>query len=82
MVLIKLLELSLTLYYIFSHPISALRQGKLCEGQISVITAPAAEAVGAYGSYDKTVIDESDGERWFCSEQDVLNAGWRKALNC
>ncbi len=34
------------------------------------------------GSYDKTVIDESAGEKWFCSEQDALDAGWRKALNC
>jgi micrococcal nuclease len=34
------------------------------------------------GSYSKTVIDESEGERWFCSEQEALNAGWRKALNC
>lgn len=32
--------------------------------------------------YNKTVIDESKGERWFCSEQDALAAGWRKALNC
>lgn len=34
------------------------------------------------GSYNKTVIDESGGEKWFCSEQDALDAGWRKALNC
>lgn len=34
------------------------------------------------GSYSKTKIDESQGERWFCSEQEALNAGWRKALNC
>lgn len=34
------------------------------------------------GSYDKTVIDENNGEKWFCSEQDALDAGWRKALNC
>ena len=33
-------------------------------------------------SYNKTVIDESAGEKWFCSEQDALDAGWRKALNC
>ena len=33
-------------------------------------------------SYDKTVIDESAGEHWFCSEQEALDAGWRKALNC
>ena len=34
------------------------------------------------GSYTKTVIDESMGEKWFCSEQEAISAGWRKALNC
>lgn len=34
------------------------------------------------GSYEKTVIDESKGERWFCSESEAISAGWRKALNC
>lgn len=34
------------------------------------------------GSYAKTQIDESRGERWFCSEEEAQAAGWRKALNC
>ncbi len=34
------------------------------------------------GSYNQTQIDEEAGERWFCSEQEALAAGWRKALNC
>lgn len=34
------------------------------------------------GSYDKTAIDESKGERWFCSEDEAVSAGWRKAKNC
>lgn len=34
------------------------------------------------GSYQKTTIDESHGERWFCSEQEAQSAGWRRALNC
>lgn len=34
------------------------------------------------GSYNATIIDESAGEKWFCSEEDALNSGWRKALNC
>jgi len=34
------------------------------------------------GHYDKTVIDETKGEKFFCSEQEALDAGWRKALNC
>jgi endonuclease YncB( thermonuclease family) len=27
--------------------------------------------------HEQTVIDESAGERWFCSEQDAIAAGWR-----
>ena len=34
------------------------------------------------GSYAKTKIDESAGERWFCTEEDAKAAGWRKAGNC
>ena len=34
------------------------------------------------GSYTKTTIDESRGERWFCTEADAQSAGWRRALNC
>ncbi len=34
------------------------------------------------GSYSRTVIDESAGEEWFCSEDDAEAAGWRKAKNC
>jgi len=33
-------------------------------------------------SYDKTVIDESKGEKWFCSEEEAINSGFRKAKNC
>lgn len=29
--------------------------------------------------YNKTVIDESKGERWFATEEEARNAGWRKA---
>ena len=34
------------------------------------------------GSYSKTTIDESHGERWFCTEAEAQSAGWRRALNC
>lgn len=33
-------------------------------------------------SYGATKIDTSVGEKWFCSESEAVNAGWRKALNC
>jgi hypothetical protein len=28
--------------------------------------------------YDKTQINEGKGERWFCTEQEAVGAGWRK----
>ncbi len=34
------------------------------------------------GSYEKTVIEETKGERWFCAETDAAAAGFRKAGNC
>jgi len=30
--------------------------------------------------YPKTRIDKSNGERWFCTEQDAIAAGWRRSL--
>lgn len=33
------------------------------------------------GSYDVTVITPSKGERWFCTEQEAVAAGWRRARN-
>ena len=30
--------------------------------------------------YDATVIDETAGERWFCTETEALAAGWRASL--
>lgn len=29
--------------------------------------------------YNSTIINESKGERWFCTEQEAIAAGWRKA---
>ena len=30
--------------------------------------------------YSRTKIDESKGERWFCTEKEAQEAGWRRAL--
>jgi micrococcal nuclease len=35
--------------------------------------------VPGQSSYDATQIDEASGERWFCTEQEALDAGWRKS---
>ena len=32
--------------------------------------------------YQQTIIDESQGESWFCTETEAQATGWRKAKNC
>jgi hypothetical protein len=39
--------------------------------------------IGFIASYpNREVINEIQGERWLCSEEEAIAAGWRKALNC
>lgn len=33
-------------------------------------------------NYDQTIVDESFGDRWFCTEADAVAAGYRKASGC
>lgn len=33
-------------------------------------------------SYTRTKIDESKGERWFCTKEEAVAAEWREAKNC
>jgi len=51
------------------------------KGNISSTKEKIYHMIGC-GSYAKTTIDESKGERWFCTEKEAQDAGWRKALNC
>jgi hypothetical protein len=51
------------------------REGCRIKGNISgngkIYHVPGSDA------YAKTRIDESKGERWFCSEDEARAAGWR-----
>ncbi|MBI5452847.1 thermonuclease family protein [Candidatus Gottesmanbacteria bacterium] len=59
----------------------APRSGCDIKGNISTSGEKIYHLSGC-GSYAKTQIDEKRGERWFCSEKEAQEAGWRKALNC
>jgi len=54
----------------------------LIKGNISTKTDERIYHVQGCGSYNQTVIDTSKGERWFCTEEEAVASGWRKALNC
>jgi len=49
------------------------------KGNISVTSGEKIYHVPGGYYYDQTVIDESKGERWFCTEEEAVAAGWRKA---
>jgi micrococcal nuclease len=49
------------------------------KGNISLTTSERIYHVPGGEFYDDTVIDETAGERWFCSEAEAASAGWRKS---
>ena len=51
------------------------------KGNIST-TGEKIYHIPRFGSYEKTKIEESRGEKWFCMEAEAQAAGFRKALNC
>lgn len=51
------------------------------KGNISTSSGDKIYHIPGWNNYDETRIDIADGERWFCTEQEALNAGWRAPLN-
>lgn len=49
------------------------------KGNISINSGERIYHVRGQEFYNSTVIRPSYGERWFCSEDDARNAGWRRA---
>jgi endonuclease YncB( thermonuclease family) len=52
------------------------RDGCYIKGNINARGDKIYHTAGS-GSYDETVIDESRGERWFCTETEARREGWR-----
>ncbi|MBI1885821.1 MAG: thermonuclease family protein [Chloroflexi bacterium] len=50
------------------------------KGNISYTTGEKIYHVPGGEFYDETVIDKSNGERWFCTEEQAVAAGWRKSF--
>jgi hypothetical protein len=49
------------------------------KGNISINSGERIFHVPGQRDYDSTTIRGDYGERWFCSEDDAIAAGWRKA---
>ncbi len=55
------------------------RPGCPIKGNISVGSGEHIYHTPWSANYDRTVIDEAKGERWFCNEAEAIAAGWRPA---
>lgn len=49
------------------------------KGNISQTTGEKIYHVPGGEFYDRTTIDEFAGERWFCTESEAIEAGWRRS---
>lgn len=49
------------------------------KGNISVSSQERIYHVRGQAFYDETEISPEYGERWFCTEEEAVEAGWRKA---
>jgi len=55
------------------------QQNCLIKGNISYNTGEKIYHLPSDAYYDRTVINEVYGERWFCTEAEAQVAGWRHA---
>jgi cold shock CspA family protein len=61
-------------------PITSItKPGCRIKGNISVETGNKVYHVPGAEDYESTVIDQSKGEKWFCTESEAIADGWRKA---
>ncbi len=58
---------------------STLKPGCNVKGNISMNSGNKIYHLPGMEDYQSTVIDTSQGERWFCTEAEAINSGWRKA---
>lgn len=49
------------------------------KGNISQTSGERIYHVPGGDFYEKTVVDKAAGERWFCTEQEAVAAGWRRS---
>lgn len=53
--------------------------GCVIKGNVAFDTGELIYHVPGQAHYDETVIREEYGERWFCTEDEAVAAGWRKS---
>jgi hypothetical protein len=63
--------------YFSTHPPAPNCEDPDIKGNISLKTEEKIYHAPGDLQYDRTVISEDSGERWFCSEREAQESGWR-----
>lgn len=58
---------------------SLTKPGCTIKGNISINTGNKIYHLPGMEDYESTVIDPTQGEKWFCTESEAIANGWRKA---
>jgi cold shock CspA family protein len=58
---------------------SITKPGCTIKGNISIDTGNKVYHLPGMEDYESTVIDPTQGEKWFCTESEAIANGWRKA---
>jgi hypothetical protein len=67
--------------YVTLNPseISETEEPCLIKGNVSQNSGERIYHVPGDKDYNETIIDESNGEKWFCTEKEALVEGWQRA---
>ncbi len=64
----------------YPDPITSItKPGCIIKGNISINTGDKLYHLPRMEDYESTVIDPTQGEKWFCTESEAIANGWRKA---
>ena len=76
---IGMFALGLTGFFVASAIHAPALLGCSIKGNISLNSGEKIYHVVGQTFYDDTIISPDKGERWFCSEEEAVAAGWRKS---
>ena len=58
---------------------SFVQSGCVIKGNVSIDTNRKIYHLPGMEDYESTTIDLARGEKWFCTESEAIQSGWRKA---
>jgi hypothetical protein len=63
-------------------PLAAIAQpGCVIKGNISLNSGKKLYHIPGMKDYERTIVSQMKGEKWFCTESEAIASGWTRAPN-